>query len=193
MLCVWRLWIRLLAHKERESSMFRKSPFEVSEKPLAIPKKYQQGALLADYVALLQKLHDTRLELKEEQSRRISAEEHAWAFIAGFLYKAELELRRAAKEEEKSQIPAKTFWFLEQLDNMWKEQDIVFKEATGKIFTHLPSGEFEILSSRAPTLKEEEGIVVETWQPAIYRRGRLITGGQVIVTRGENTLLEESE
>jgi hypothetical protein len=46
--------------------------------------------------------------------------------------------------------------------------------------------EHEVLASRPARAGEEPGLVVETVRPAVWRRGRLIRAGQIVVAGGSS-------
>ena len=163
------------------------SCFEVKEQPYPIPAEYRQGTAREEYVKLLQKTRDAAIELVEERERRAAAEDSSWVRIVDALHERDLSLRRALDAHGKSEcweaLAAEVRLFLENMEALWSEQEILVVDATGAKLGDLAAGAFETVGTRPPRLREEDLLVVETWRPAIYRRGNLIRAGQVVIAR----------
>lgn len=116
--------------------------------------------VLAEYTALLQRLHDARRELRLEQQKRELAEDHAWATVLDELAGAGLH---------------------ESIERLCRTQGITLVTATGKRVTEVSLGEFDILTTLPAERGEDDGLIVETVRPAMLRTERLVRAGQIVV------------
>lgn len=159
------------------------NPFVPDQGPVAVPARYRGGGPLTDYVALLQRAHELDRELADAREGQANAANEAWAAAAEALRKVEQALRAALDAPDRDEAARQGARALGHIAALWSEQDIEFRDATGKRVADVSPEEFETLSTRDAERPEEDGRVVETWRPALWRRGALLRPGQIIVAR----------
>lgn len=172
--------------------MPKPSPLDLPEEPVDVPAACPDGSSpLADYVALLHRLHEAREEAGTARRELAAAADEAWVAVADAVHDAERALRDALGSDEARAIAHQASRLADRLAALWADRGIRFACATGQRAADLSPEEFEVLTTRGAERPEDDGLVVETWRPAIWRHDALLRTGQIVVARWQPSSSEE--
>lgn len=136
----------------------------------------QRLPAVADLIPLLQKNHALQARLNDHQQALDQAVDAVWASVA-MLFHQLIQTGRAGEQPDGAgRVP-------QLIQTFCENHQLEFQEPTGQFADQLSPGTFEILSTIDTEIATEQHRVVETYEPAVLRRGRLIRTGKIVVAR----------
>jgi hypothetical protein len=166
-------------------------PFPIPPRVPAWPVDLDATAL-EDFTAMLQEAEDLRIELAGAHQRREQAGDQIWLSIAEAIADAESRLRAGIDPADPAAARDQAAGALDVLEALRAEQGIEIVWATGRRVEELEPGEFELLATEPSSRPDNQGLVTLTPRPAVYRHGRLLRAGKIVIATAP-PMVEENQ
>jgi hypothetical protein len=146
--------------------------------PEPVPIPVELGSTpLDEYAALLLRLTEAQRTLADAEARHREAEDRIWATIVERLYPAVRQSVAAGGSSGAERFEP----LVRAIEQLLAEQGIETLEFTGQRLAELRSADVEVLCTRPTQDFADDGLIAETWRPAVRRHSRTVQTGQVVV------------